>query len=292
MRGASTANGISALLRGMSHRSAVVLLVVTSLLWSLGGVLIKSVEWHPMAKAGTRSAIAAVLIFWWMRLPLLAWTRNQILGAAAYVVTVSFFVISTDLTTAANAIFLQYTAPAYVAVLGWRMLGERTKRMDWVCIALAVFGVALLCRDGLAAKSFPGILAGMASGLGMALMVVFLRREKDGSPEAALLLGNIATAVIGLPFGFGKMPTAGEWGILGVLGIFQLGLPYILYALAIRRVTALEAILIPLLEPVLNPLWVFLFRGEVPGWWSLAGAGLVLGAVVLRGMAGIGSRAR
>lgn len=275
----------------MSHRSAVVLLVVTSLLWSLGGVLIKSVEWHPMAKAGARSAIAAMLIFWWMRRSLLSWSRNQICGAAAYAATVSFFVISTDLTTAANAIFLQYTAPAYVALLGWRILGERTQRMDWACIGLAVLGVALLCRDGLAANSLPGILAGMASGFGMALMVIFLRREKDGSPEATLLLGNVATAVIGLPFGFGKMPTAGEWGILGVLGVFQLGLPYILYALAIRKVTALEAILIPLLEPVLNPLWVFLFRGEVPGGWSLAGAGLVLGAVFVRGVVGIGRRA-
>ena len=276
---------------GMSHRSAVILLVITSLLWSLGGVLIKSVEWHPMAKAGVRSAIAAMVIFGWMRRPTLSWSRNQIYGAAAYVVTVSFFVISTDLTTAANAVFLQYTAPAYVAVLGWRMLGERTQRMDWACIGLAVFGVALLCRDGLAANSFPGVLAGMASGLGMALMVVFLRREKEGSPEATLLLGNIATAVIGLPFGFGRMPSAGEWGILAVLGVFQLGLPYILYALAIRRVSALEAILIPLLEPVLNPLWVFLFHGEVPGRWSLAGAALVLGAVLVRSVVGIGRRA-
>lgn len=274
----------------MSHRSAVVLLVITSLLWSLGGVLIKSVDWHPMAKAGVRSAIAAMVIFAWMRRPALSWSRNQIYGAAAYVVTVSFFVISTDLTTAANAVFLQYTAPAYVALLGWRMLGERTQRKDWACIGLAVFGVALLCRDGLAANSFPGVLAGMVSGFGMALMVVFLRREKEGSPEATLLLGNIATAVIGLPFGLGKMPSAGEWGILGVLGVFQLGLPYILYALAIRRVSALEAILIPLLEPVLNPLWVFLFRGEMPGGWSLAGAALVLGAVLVRGLLGMGKR--
>ncbi len=245
-----------------------------------------------MAKAGARSAIAAVVIFAWMRRPKFSWSRNQLLAAAAYVGTVTFFVVATDLTTAANAIFLQYTAPAYVAVLGGWMLGERTRPHDWACVAFAVAGVALLCRDGLAANSLPGIAAGLASGFSMALMVIFLRREKDGSPVAALLLGNIATAVIGLPFGVGKMPDAGEWGVLIVLGVLQLGVPYILYGLAIRHVTAIEAILIPTLEPVLNPLWVYIFLHEKPGSWTVAGAVLVLGAVMARGLWGLRSRIR
>jgi drug/metabolite transporter (DMT)-like permease len=275
----------------MSHRSAVFLLVVTSVLWSLGGVLIKSVDWHPMAKAGARSAVAAMLIALYMGRPRFSWSRNQFLGAAAYVATVTLFVIATDRTTAANAIFLQYTAPAYVAVLGLPLLGERARPADWACIALAVLGVGLLCREGLGANTLPGILAGMGSGLGMALMVIFLRREREGSPEATLLLGNAAAAVIGLPFGFGKMPTGTEWGLIGILGVFQLGLPYILYALAIRHVTAIEAILIPLLEPVLNPLWVFIFKREAPGPWSLVGAGLVLAGVSLRGLTAAKNRA-
>ena len=274
----------------MRHRSAVLLLVITSLLWSLGGVLLKSVEWHPMAKAGARSGIAAIVIFAWMRRPKFSWSANQILGAAAYVGTVCFLVVATDLTSAANAIFLQYTAPAYVAVLGARMLGERTRASDWACITLAIAGVGLLCRDGLAADNMPGILAGLASGLSMALMVLFLRREKDGSPMASLLLGNIAAAVIGLPFGIGKMPGTGEWGILIALGVVQLGVPYILYGLAIRHVTAIEGILIPMLEPVLNPLWVFIFLGEKPGVWTVAGAMLVLGAMLSRGLLGLRRR--
>jgi len=253
-------------------------------LWSLGGVLLKSVEWHPMAKAGARSAIAAVVIFLWMRRPKFSWSANQMLAATAYAGTVSFFVIATDLTSAANAIFLQYTAPAYVAVLGAWMLGERTRRGDWLCVALCIAGLAMLCRDGFAANNLPGIAAGLTSGFCMALMVIFLRREKDGSPVAALLLGNIATAVVGLPFGIGKMPGTAEWGILAVLGILQLGVPYILYGLAIRHVSAIEGILIPLLEPVLNPLWVFLFLREVPGLWSMAGALLVLAAMLFRSL--------
>jgi drug/metabolite transporter (DMT)-like permease len=150
-----------------------------------------------------------------------------------------------------------------------------------------VGGVGLLCRDGLAANNAPGIAAGMTSGFCMALMVIFLRKEKDGSPVAALLLGNVATAVIGLPFGIGKMPGAGEWGVLLALGVLQLGVPYILYGLAIRHVTALEGILIPMLEPVLNPLWVFIFLHERPGGWALAGAALVLGAMLARALPGL-----
>ena len=292
----STRRGFSFCLRGVRHRSAVLLLVITSLLWSLGGVLLKSVEWHPMAKAGARSGIASIVIFAWMRRPNFSWSANQILGAAAYAGTVCFFVIATDLTSAANAIFLQYTAPAYVAVLGAWMLGERTHARDWACIAFAIAGVGLLCRDGLAANNVKGILAGLASGLSMALMVLFLRREKDGSPMASLLLGNIAAAVIGLPFGFGgftgigKMPGAGDWGIMVALGVVQLGVPYILYGLAIRHVTAIEGILIPMLEPVLNPLWVFIFLGEKPGAWTLAGAVMVLGAMISRGLLGLRRR--
>ena len=275
------------------HRSAVLLLVITSVLWSLGGVLLKQVDWHPMAKAGARSAIATLVMIAWMRRPKFSWTRNQIFGAAAYVSTLCTFVIATDLTTAANAIFLQYTAPAYVALLGAWMLGERAQPGDWLCIALAVAGVAMLCRDGLAANNMPGVVAGLASGFSMALMVIFLRREKDGSPVAALLLGNIATAVIGLPFalsGAGKMPGPPEWGILLVLGVLQLGVPYILYGLAIRHVTAIEGILIPLLEPVLNPLWVLIFLGEKPGAWTVAGAALVLVAMLARGLLGLRGR--
>ncbi len=271
----------------MRHRSAILLLIITSVLWSLGGVLLKSVDWHPMAKAGARSAIAAIVMLAWLRRPQFSFSLNQILGGTAYAVTVASFVVAIDLTTAANAIFLQYTAPAHVALLGAWMLGERTQPRDWLCIVLAVAGIAMLCRDGFAANNAAGILAGLTSGFAMALMVLFLRREKEGSPVAALLLGNVLTALVGLPFGFGgegKMPTAVEWGWLLVLGVFQLGVPYILYGIAIRHVTAIEGVLIPLLEPVLNPVWVLLFLGEIPRPWTIAGAFLVLGAMLTRGL--------
>ena len=266
----------------MSHRSAVLLLIVTSLLWSLGGVLIKSVDWPSMAKAGVRSGMAAVVLWAWLRRPQFTFSRNQLGAAVAYTAMVSLFILATDRTTAANAIFLQYTGPIYVALLGPWALGERTRRIDWVCIAVALCGIALFFRDELSATGMLGNLIALVSGLSFATTVIFLRKERDASPASALLLGNLLTFAIGLPFCFGKMPSAPEWGALAVLGIVQLGAAYILYSLAIRHVTALEAMLITMLEPILNPVWVALKQGEVPGPWSLAGGGLVLGSVLLR----------
>jgi drug/metabolite transporter (DMT)-like permease len=269
----------------MSHRKAVLLLIVTSLLWSLGGVLVKSVDWPSMAKAGVRSAMASVVFLVWLRRPQFTFSRTQLGAAVAYAATVSLFILANDRTTAANAIFLQYTGPIYVAILGPYILGERTRRLDWLCIAIALCGIALFFRDQFSPRGLWGNVAALASGLSFGCTVMLLRKERDTSPASALLLGNLLTAAIGLPFCFGKMPTAPEWAALAMLGIFQLGAAYILYSLAIRHVTALEAILITMLEPILNPVWVALKQGEVPGPWSLAGGALVLGAVALRGLA-------
>src|SRR4030095_9253169 len=140
----------------------------------------------------------------------------------------------------------------------------------------------LLFKDDVDARGLLGIVVALGSGISFAMMVMLLRKQKDASPESSLLLGNLLTADIGWPCGLGHGLTVEQWAILGVLGAVQLGLPYILYSMAIKRVTALEAILIPMLEPILNPIWVALAKGEIAGPWSLAGGGLVLGAVLIR----------
>jgi drug/metabolite transporter (DMT)-like permease len=267
----------------MSHGRAILLLILVSVLWSLGGVLIKGVEWHPLAVAGTRSGIAAIVFLVFLGRPQIRWSLNQIVGAIAYVGTVALFVVATKVTTAANAIFLQYTAPIYVALLGPALLGERPRPADWWCVGIALIGILLFFRDQFSIEGGWGMAAALGSGFCFGIMVMFLRRERTGSPHAALLLGNVATAFLGVPFMISSpIPPAGAWIALIALGVFQLGLPYILYGIAIKRVTALEAMLIPMLEPILNPIWVALVRQEIPGPWSLAGGALVLVAVAIR----------
>ncbi len=263
---------------------APALLLLVSVLWSLGGVLIKSVDWPPMAIAGARSAIALPVIVACAGWPRVTFSRAQLGGGVAYAAMVIFFVLATRLTTAANAIFLQYTAPLYVAALGHWLLGERALKSDWALIAVALAGIALFFVDGLTLEGMWGNVCGLASGLAFAATALLLRKQRAESPLAAILLGNVLAALAGLPFlaGAHVLPARG-WIALALLGSVQLGLSYVLYSVAIQRVTAIEAVLIPLLEPVLNPLWVMLLVGERPGAWALAGAALVIGAVFLRG---------
>jgi drug/metabolite transporter (DMT)-like permease len=254
-------------------------------LWSLGGVLIKSIDWHPMAIAGGRSFFAALAIAAYAGCPRLPFSRLQILGALAYATTVVAFVIAARLTTAANAIFLQYTAPIYVAAFSHRLLGERALRSDWAIIAIALAGIALFFCDRLTLAGMWGNGIALLSGFAYAVTILLLRKQHDASPVTAILLGNVLAALAGAPFMLGgPHPSALGWGAIAALGIVQLGVPYIFYSIAIKRVTALEAVLIPLLEPILTPLWVMLLVGERPAGWALLGAALVLGAVLLRGV--------
>lgn len=263
---------------------AVLLLILAALLWSLGGLLIKIVDWSPMAIAGTRSGIAALVMLAFRPRMRLDWSGPQLGGAVCYAATVILFVVANKWTTAANAILLQYTAPVYVALLSSWFLKERITRIDVAAIAAALGGMVLFFLDDLAGGGFRGNLVAILSGVAFAGTALFLRRQKDGSPLESVFLGNILAFLIGLPAMLASAPAPGSWPGLVLLGVFQLGLSYILYAEAIRHVTALEAILVPVIEPVLNPVWVFLLLGEQPGRWALLGGAVVLGSVLLRAL--------
>jgi drug/metabolite transporter (DMT)-like permease len=275
----------------MEKRSkAILFLLLSALLWSSGGLMIKLVSWNPVAIAGLRSFIAMVVLVAYIRHPRFTWTFPQIGGAIAYAVTVTLFVVATKLTTAANAILLQYTAPLYVAFLGAWFLGEKTRWFDWVIILIVLSGMALFFFDRLTPGSQLGNGCAIVSGVSFAFFVLFMRRQRNESPFETVILGNLFTGLIGLPFMFGSMPDPRSWIGLIFLGMIQLGISYVLYSEAIRHVTALEATLIPGLEPILNPVWVFLILGETPGQWAFIGGFIVLISVTLRSVIAIRRR--
>lgn len=261
---------------------AIMLLAASSVLWSTGGILIKMVNWNPVAIAGMRSAIAAAMILIVIKKPPRKWSLNQVAGAIAYATTLLLFVWATKMTTAANAVLLQYTAPIYVALFGAWMLGERTTLIDWITVFAVIGGMVLFFLDSVSAGGFMGNIMAILSGVSFAGMHIFMRKQKDESPIQSIFLGNIILAVVALPFMFKSMPDTRSWAGLAALGVIQIGLPYILYSIAIKSVTALEAVLIPVVEPLLNPLWVFLFMGEVPGVWAFVGGFIVLFFVTAR----------
>lgn len=268
--------------KGNKRAVALLLLVLTASLWSIGGLLIKSVNAHPLAIAGMRSAISTVIILIYVKKPKFTWSFPQIAAAVTYALTVITFVSANKFTTAANAILLQYTAPVYVALFGSWLLKEKTSMLDWATIAVVFGGMMLFFVDSLDTKGLLGNIFAVISGAGFGLFPVFMRMQKDGSPIESVILGNIITAVVGLPFILRTTPSSTEWVYLIVLGIVQLGIPYILYSIAIKNATAIEACLITVIEPILNPVWVLVFLGETPGIFSIIGGLIVVVAVTLR----------
>lgn len=261
---------------------AVLLLLAAAVLWSLAGVLIKWVSLPALAVAGFRSAIAlpVLLVFFGRRA--VNFSAAQLIGAVCYAATVTLFVSATKLTTSGNAILLQYTAPLYVALLSGWLLHERTRWFDWTAIAAVLCGMSLFFIDELSAEGMAGNILAVLSGVAFASLIIAMRRQKDASPAGSAILGNLLTALICLPWMVQTQPGGADWIGLVLLGVFQLGLSYACYVVAIKNVTAMEAILIPTLEPVLNPLWTLLFIGEQIGAWALLGGVVVILSIVFR----------
>jgi len=196
--------------------------------------------------------------------------------------TVVLFVVSTKLTTAANAIFLQYTAPIYIALLSPWLLRERVGRSDWILISVAFAGIALFFCDRLSLAGMWGVIAALASGFSYSWLTVLMRREKSASPEAAVFVGNVMTVLVAAPAMWPPTNLGHNWPWLLALGVVQLTIPYLLYAQAIRHVRALDASIISMIEPILNPIWVMFAVGEHPTQWSIAGGAIVLATSLLR----------
>ncbi len=273
-----------------THGRAVLLLLICVLLWSTSGMLIKQSSLGALAIVGGRSAIAALVLWAFVRRPHWTWSVPQVGGALAYLVMVVLFVQATQLTSAANAILLQYTAPIWVALFSFWFLGERLRRSDYVAIGAIFVGMALFFGDALSPAVMLGKVLAVLAGVALAWMTLFMRKQKDGSTLETVLLGNLLAAGVGLPFLLTAQVQPQDWAIIGFLGVFQLGLPFLLYAVAIRSLSAIETILISCLEPILNPILVFAVIGETPGPMALLGGVIVMAAVLMRGLAGMRRR--
>jgi drug/metabolite transporter (DMT)-like permease len=273
----------------LPRTATVGLLVGAALLWSLGGLLIKLAQWHPLGIASVRSGIAALTIALILRIQHRRWPHlvpksTATWGAAlGYAGTVILFVQATKLTAAANAIVLQYTAPLYVAIGGSMFLGERLRASEWVLLGLMLSGTALFFAEHLSSSGMVGNLAGIGSGIAMASMTLCLRCARDQSALEALVTGNIIAAISGVWLWTELPDLDGRTvGVLAMLGVVQLGIPYVLFAHALRRARAIEAIMLTMLEPIVNPLWVMLAIGERPTGYALLGGALVVGSTIAR----------
>ena len=264
----------------MNKRSiAVFQLTCAGFLWSLSGLFIKSVDLHPLAISSIRSAFAALVLLSYIKFrPKFSFSKAQIAGALCYVGTVTLFVFANKTTTAANAILLQYGAPIYVAFLGYWMLKEQLRWFDYVAVGGVAAGMLVFFADSLSGGNLLGNILAILSGFTFAGQAICMRLQKKGGLET-ILLGNFIAMAIGIPFVAMGPPSLAQMPSLFILGTFQLGFAYLLYSLASRNVTALDIIVIPMIEPILNPIWVFIGLGERPGTFSLIGGAIVISTV-------------
>ena len=264
------------------RRKAVCFLLLTAVLWSSSGLCIKMIQWGPLAILSGRSIVAAVVFLIYLRRPEFRWSSVQVAGALAYTSSHLLFILGTKLTVAANVVFLTFTSPIYIILFGYWFLNERPYRADWMAMAAIFTGMFLFFGDDLSLNGMKGNLCGALAGVALAMMIMCMRRQKMGVPANTILLGNFFGAIIGLPFLLQETFTLSSVSTILFLGIFQIGISFILYSIAIKHVHALESTLIVTLEPVLNPVWVFLVLGEIPGKLAFMGGILVLGAVIAR----------
>jgi drug/metabolite transporter (DMT)-like permease len=261
------------------------LIAATAVLWSFGGLLIKLIPWDAMTIVGIRSLIAGIVMAIYMRRPRITLSPAVILGGLSLSATTVLFVFANKLTTAANAIVLQYVAPIFVLILSAVFLKKRFHKTDVIAVIVVFIGIALFFFDQLKADALLGnILAVLA---GVAFAGVFLINQMPGAkPEEALLLGHIVNTAVSIPFIAAHVTfEPAPWLYIALLGVFQLGLAYVLFSIGIRHTPPVLASLIATLEPLLSPVWVLLITGEAPGLFALIGGVVVIATVVWYGIA-------
>jgi drug/metabolite transporter, DME family len=263
-------------------------------LFSTGGAAIKAADFTGWQTAGLRSGIASLAILLIAPAARRGWSLRAVLVGFAYAACLTLFVLSNRLTTAANTIFLQSTAPLYLLILSPWLLKEPIRRQDLgfmaaVGVGLALFFVSADAPVATAPDPMRGNILALISGFCWALTMCGLRwlgagDGTHGSPMAAVVSGNLTAFLVALPM---ALPLgshgATDWTVVIYLGVFQIAVAYVLVTSGLRYIPAIEASLILLIEPVLNPVWAWLFQGERPGAWAVLGGMIILGSTTLKG---------
>jgi drug/metabolite transporter, DME family len=286
-----------------STRRASFAILAAALLWSTGGLFIKEVTLDAWGVSFWRSSFAAItisIIYFFRRK---SWNGRQtafrewfspfvLASALCYALLLVLFVMATKLTTSANAIFLQYTAPIYVLFIEPMLLRTKMKRGDLATVAISTAAMALFFIGKFEPRGFWGNIAALASGVAFAAYALILKHERatEQSRWQIVIVGHImiasAMAIIALTGNTNVAVSSGDFTRLLYLGIIQIGIAYAFFTYGISHVRAIDATLIAMVEPVLNPIWVFLGIGEQPSSYALAGGIIILSISVFRTVRG------
>ena len=270
----------------MSDKTKATLeMLLCAALWSIAGIFMKLLPWNGFAVASLRSLIAGLTIAAYMLLRRIrpSVTPRTLKAGVMTGCVYLCFACANKLTTAANAIVLQFVAPVFIVVFSALFLKQRIRRADLAVVLFTLLGIALFFFDSLAPGYVLGNLVAIASGMFMAGMFMMVGEIRGEERFSAILIGQCFTFLVGLPFVLLTKPVFTGTVVISilVLGVFQLGISYILYAKAAENCPPLACSLLSALEPLLNPVWVFLFDGERPGLFALVGAVIVICSITV-----------
>ena len=279
-------------------RGAVFIMLAAAVLWSTGGIFIKVIPWSPFLTAGVRGLISGCVMAAYMKWQKVdfKWNRYSFGAGIGLSVSATMFTVATKLTTAANAIVLQYTAPVFILILSAILVHQKMRKKEIAVVAITMMGMVLFFFDQLSLGNVMGNLLGILAGAFLSIMFIMIGRggDDDSTRLSGLLIAHFMTMVIGTPVGiaFTSGAVSGFEGLTGtvnnlgtevlfilILGVFQMGISYVLYGIASRDCSPLACSLIAMLEPILNPTWVAIFIGEKPGGFALIG-GVIIIAIV------------
>lgn len=268
-----------------ARKKSMLLMALCATMWSLGGIFIKLISWSPFLIAGARSLIAAAVLGIYMlyiKTPV-KFCRYSLGAGIGLSASCIFFVMANKLTTAANAIVLQYAAPIFILLMSALIFKQKLRKKEITVVAITMVGIILFFFDQLSPGNILGNIFGILAGVFLALMFVMVGQggQDDSIRMSGILFAHCFTTIAGFPLGLASTASVSAMEILyiAILGVFQLGIPYVLYAVASRNCPPLACSLIGMLEPLFNPVWVALFIGEMPGMFALMGAAVIIAVV-------------
>lgn len=253
---------------------------LASVFWSTAGIWIKAIDANPLSISGFRAVFAALTILTFMIVTRQKFIVNKKTLIPSLFMCGSFitFVIANKMTTAANAIVLQFTSPIFILAIQAFFFRQKIHKRDLITVLITFFGIFLFFLDQMSTGQIIGNILSVIAGVCMALMYVTVGNLEPDEKLSGILFGHGLTAIIGVPFAFilPFNPGSEGWMYLILLGVVQLGIPYILLGYASKNCSALACSLIAVIEPLLNPVWVAIFDGEVPGPFALIGGVIIL----------------
>jgi drug/metabolite transporter (DMT)-like permease len=265
------------------HNKGILAVFLTAILWSSGGLFIKLISLDSMELSFFRCAIAAVVFALMFRKRILKLNSLALLNSFAYAAVLILFVIATKTTTAANAIFLQSTAPIYVLIFEPLLTKTKWERINIITIVVCFLGMILFFMGDLTPGDIKGNIAALLAGVAFAAFFLGMKKNEPQYGESSIFYGNVIVALICIPF-ITDMNSISvqDFAMVSFLGVFQIAFAYALFSYGLKRIIAVEASIISMFEPVLNPIWVFIGYGEVPSFYAIIGGIIIMTAITVR----------